>query len=104
MYIPLELNTPFLLGGFLSYLVKKSTKDADLSQKRQARGTLIASGFIAGGAIIGIVAALLKYVNLEEAIRINLAQKPIGEWLALVMFILISIYVYVDSRRASRED
>ncbi len=103
MYIPLELNTPILWGGLISHLVKKSTSDKELSQKRHAKGTLIASGFIAGGALMGIVSALFKYINFEDKIKINLAGKPAGEWLALGMFILLSIYVFLDSKNVKKE-
>jgi len=103
MYIPLELNTPIMLGGFVAYLVKKSTDNKELAAKRHSKGTLIASGFIAGGALIGIVSALLKYVNLEDSIKTGIANKPIGEWLSLVMFILLSVYVYWDSKKVKEE-
>ncbi len=60
MYLPLHLTTPLVVGGFIAHLVKGSTKDKELAEKRHNRGTLICSGFIAGGALIGIILAILK--------------------------------------------
>lgn len=109
MYIPLALNTPILAGGIISHLVIKSTKREALSAKRRERGTLIASGFIAGGAIMGVVSAFLKYIKFD---KLAVAQPVItGEWaesdggqlLALGMFLVISFYLYWDAKRAKAE-
>jgi putative OPT family oligopeptide transporter len=104
MYIPLELNTPLVIGGFIAYLVNRSSRDKELAGKRYDRGILTASGFIAGGAIIGVISAIMKYLNVERFVRLDWSDSPKGEPIALVMFILISIYLYVDSRRATKED
>jgi len=104
MYIPLELNTPLVIGGLIAYMVSRSSQDKELSTKRYDKGILIASGFIAGGAIIGVVSAILKYFNFERFIRLGWADKPIGETIALVMFIALSLYLYFDSRSARKED
>jgi putative OPT family oligopeptide transporter len=104
MYIPLELNTPLVIGGLIAHLVARSSRDKDLSNKRYEKGILIASGFIAGGAIIGVVSAVLKYFDLERFIHLGWADKPQGEPIALVMFIVLSLYLYFDSRRARKED
>jgi putative OPT family oligopeptide transporter len=103
IYLPLQLNTPMLLGGTISLLVQRSTKDRDLSTKRQNRGILIASGFIAGGAIMGVVSTLIKFANqyvpIEDAMHMSLGDKPAGEWLSLFMLIGLCVYLYVDSKR-----
>ena len=70
MFIPLSLNTPLLVGGAISWLVsRKREKDGEkaeeLAQARNEKGTLIASGFIAGGALMGVVSALIKFVGVE---------------------------------------
>ncbi len=104
MYIPLELNTPLVVGGFIAYLVNRSSRDKELAVKRYDRGILTASGFIAGGAIIGVVSAIMKYLNVERFVRLGWSDTPKGEPIALAMFILIAIYLYVDSRRAKKED
>jgi putative OPT family oligopeptide transporter len=105
LYLPLELNTPLLVGGIVAHLVAKSTADAAKSKKRKERGTLIASGFIAGGAIMGVVSAFFKFVHLEEVSFI----KPIilsqwadthgAELLALALFTGLALYLYYDAKR-----
>ena len=104
MYIPLELNTPLVIGGLIAYLIKRSSQDKELATKRYDKGILIASGFIAGGAIIGVVSALLKYFNLEHFIRLGWADTSKGEPLALLMFVALSLYLYFDSRKVKKED
>ncbi|MEI6613472.1 MAG: oligopeptide transporter, OPT family [Chrysiogenales bacterium] len=105
MYIPLELNTPLVIGGLIAHLVNRSSRDKVLATKRYDKGILIASGFIAGGAIIGVVSALLKYFDLEQFIHIkNWAATINGERLALLMFVALSLYLYFDSRSAKKED
>lgn len=105
MYIPLELNTPLVIGGLIAHLVNRSSRNKELATKRYDKGILIASGFIAGGAIIGVVSALLKYFELEQFIHIqNWAATINGERLALLMFVALSLYLYFDSRSAKKED
>ena len=64
MYLPIQLNTAVLLGGFIAFLVGKSAKDAKVAKERGERGVLVASGYIAGGSIAGVVAAVLAAVGL----------------------------------------
>jgi putative OPT family oligopeptide transporter len=105
MYIPLELNTPLVIGGLIAHMISRSSKDKDLATKRYDKGILISSGFIAGGAIIGVVAALLKYFELERFIHIkNWADTINGERMALLMFVALSLYLYFDSRSARKDD
>jgi putative OPT family oligopeptide transporter len=60
MYLPIELNTPMLIGAIVSTFVRRSSKDAKLGERRNARGTLISSGLIAGGALMGVVGAFIQ--------------------------------------------
>ncbi len=62
MYLPLELNTPILIGGLVAHFSAKA-KTEEVAGKRKERGTLIASGFVAGGAIMGVVSALILFVG-----------------------------------------
>jgi putative OPT family oligopeptide transporter len=81
MYLPLHLTTPLVIGGFISHLVKKSTKDKELAERRHNRGTLICSGFIAGGALIGILLAVLKMLNLDHWISWGVPMiLEVGKW------------------------
>jgi putative OPT family oligopeptide transporter len=102
MFIPLELNTPILIGGIISHIVSTRSKDEKVNNARRERGTLIASGFIAGGALMGVFAAVLRFSGINY---INEAwfESHSAEILALVMFILIAAYMIWDSMRAKAE-
>lgn len=86
MFIPLELNLPLLVGGLVSWYVKNRTNDEKLRNAYNERGTLIASGFIAGGALMGVVSAALRFGG------INLV---LDSWLANTMSELVSLAAYV---------
>ncbi len=115
MYLPIYLNAPILAGGLISHFVKKSAgKDEKLKKARNERGTLIASGFIAGGAIMGVVAAVIIYIGQNVIVEGWTIMKTIGTehwsesdpgaWLSFGMVILLMIYMYWDSKRAKAED
>ncbi|WP_294788032.1 OPT family oligopeptide transporter [Prevotella sp.] len=65
MFIPLELNTPLLVGGIISWYVSTRSKNAEVNRERNEKGNLLASGFIAGGALMGVVSALLRFCNVH---------------------------------------
>ena len=65
MFIPIDLNLPLLLGGAISWFVSTRSKDKALNAARQEKGTLIASGFIAGGALMGVLSAILKFAQVD---------------------------------------
>jgi putative OPT family oligopeptide transporter len=91
MFIPLELNTPLLIGGLLSWYVKTGSKNVALRQARNERGTLIASGFIAGGALFGVLSALLKYLGFSH-VNSSWATSYQAEILGLAMYIALAAY------------
>ncbi|MBE2278890.1 MAG: oligopeptide transporter, OPT family [Ignavibacteriaceae bacterium] len=103
MYIPLELNTPILVGGIIAHIVSTRSKDEKVNTARLSRGTLIASGFIAGGALMGVFSAVLRYFDLNW---VNEAwfESHSAEILALFMFAGICGYMIWDSLRAKPED
>ena len=103
MFIPLQLNVPLLVGGLISWFVASRSKDEALNKARRERGTLIASGFIAGGALMGVVSAVLKYVGLDMFAKVWNASKG-AEALAIVMYAVIIIYFIWDSKRAKAEE
>jgi putative OPT family oligopeptide transporter len=103
MYIPQELNTPLLFGGIVAWYVTSRTKNEKLNNARFQRGTLIASGFIAGGSLFGVVNALLKFAGYDW-FNAHWAESTGGELLGLVMFILLFGYTVWDSLRATEED
>ncbi len=103
MFIPQMLNTPLLVGGFLAYLVGRSSKDKELIAARHQRATLIASGFIAGAALLGVFGALLKFMKLDFSFDIW-ANYPMGaQWLAIVMFLALLGYAAWEAMRAKKE-
>ncbi len=104
MYLPIELNMPLFLGGLLSHWVnrpKPGTSEAD-AKARENRGVLIASGLMAGGAIMGVVASFIKLKWTEGFPILTQAQAEgaPGEWIGLIALIALCTYVVVYSRRA----
>ena len=98
MFIPLDLNTPLLIGGLVSWYVSTRSKDEKVNKMRRERGTLIASGFIAGGALMGVISAVLKYAGADWY-----ATWSGAEWPAVVMYVVIIGYFIWDSLRAKEE-
>jgi putative OPT family oligopeptide transporter len=109
MYLPLDLNTPLLVGGAVAHFVAKSAKgDEKLAEARNGRGTLIASGFIAGGAIMGVAGALLKWLQQQTgmSLGVNLFNNSEGtpaELIAIVLYLAIAGYMFWDARRGQVE-
>lgn len=115
MYLPMELNSPLVLGAAISWALQKSSKDEKLAKARQEKGTLIASGFIAGGALVGVLAALLRFIEDSKGIVIvpDLTKTAFmglgpwltiwGNWLGLAVFIALGLGVYWDSHREKAE-
>lgn len=101
MFIPLELNLPILVGGAINWFVTTRTKDEAINNTRGERGTLIASGFIAGGALMGVVAAALKFGGIEFNYE-EWWQNPLSELLSLGMYCVIIIYMIKAAMKAKR--
>ncbi len=91
MFIPLDLNIPLLVGGAINWYVTTRSKDKTVNEKRGEKGTLIASGFIAGGALMGVVSALLRFGGFNPVSDEWLAN-PLSEFCALVAYILLMCY------------
>ena len=103
MYIPLELNTPLLVGGLIAYFVSSRSKDEKVNKARGERGTLIASGFIAGGALMGVVSAFLRKFNVNIAVSADWTNSHSGELLGLIMFAVLCTYMIWDALRGKAE-
>ncbi len=99
MFLPLHLNTPMLVGGIVSWFVGRSSKDKDICKARQDRGTLIASGLIAGGALFGVFAAITIMYGKEVPAN---DSEFVPQILGLVAYAAIIAYLYVDSCRAKK--
>jgi putative OPT family oligopeptide transporter len=102
MYIPQELNTPLLFGGLVAWYVTSRSKEERINNARFSRGTLIASGFIAGGSLFGVLSAFLKFGGMDWY-NASLAESGTGEIIGLVMFISLIAYSVWDSLRAKPE-
>ena len=91
MFIPMELNIPLLVGGAINWYVTTRSKNADVNKERGEKGNLIASGFIAGGALMGVVSALLRFGGVVFDYEAWWAS-PLSEITSLVAYILLIIY------------
>ena len=91
MFIPMELNVPLVIGGAISWYVTTRTKDETVNKARGEKGNLIASGFIAGGALMGVVSALLRFGGISFDYAAWWAN-PLSELCSLVAYILLIIY------------
>lgn len=102
MFIPMQLNLPLLVGGAVNWFVTTRSKDEELNKARGEKGTLIASGFIAGGALMGVVSALLKFSGVEFDYT-DWWNNHLSEVLSLVAYIALIIY-FVFATRVSKKD
>ena len=102
MFIPLGLNTPLLIGGLISWFVSTRSKDAAVNKARNNRGTLIASGFIAGGALMGVISVILKNAGADWELA-GWAGSNGAQWLAVGVYICLIAYFVWDSKRAKPE-
>lgn len=108
MFIPLPLNTPLVVGGLLNHWINKSSKDKALNNARHQRAILIASGFIAGAALFGVIGALIIFLTgNSEALNLKLWDDPEaagGQIIALFAFLGLIAYFVWESMRAKREE
>ena len=91
MFIPLELNTPLLVGGAINWFVTSRSKNVETNKARGEKGTLIASGFIAGGALMGVVSALLRFCGVQFDYT-SWWSNPWSEVVSLVAYALLIVY------------
>ena len=104
MFIPIDLNLPLLLGGAISWYVSTRSQDAAVNTARQEKGTLIASGFIAGGALMGVVSAILKFAQVDWFMNAWNTVAPGhvasgAEAIAIIPLIGICAYMIVSAKR-----
>ena len=100
MFIPLQLNTPLVIGGLVSWFVGSRSKDSALNKARLDKGTLLASGFIAGGALMGVVSAAIRYIGFEYSCEWS---DVIKQSLGLVMYLAIIAYLTISSMHAKKQ-
>jgi hypothetical protein len=108
MYLPMEVNMPLLLGAIVAWFVKRRAADKAVERARGNRGTLIASGFIAGGALAGVLDAVVKVIREaihrpEGAPNAAYLDKA-GNWIGLVVFLGLAVFLAMWARRAKPEE
>ncbi|MBR5086633.1 MAG: oligopeptide transporter, OPT family [Muribaculaceae bacterium] len=100
MFIPFQLNTPLLIGGIISWFVSTRSKDERINKARMDKGTLIASGFIAGGALMGVVSAAMKFGGFKYESPLS---DGVSSSLGLIMYIALIVYFTISCLRAKKE-
>ncbi|MCH5318995.1 MAG: oligopeptide transporter, OPT family [Paramuribaculum sp.] len=100
MFIPMELNTPLLVGGAIAWFVTSRSSDNNVNDARRDRGTLIASGLIAGGALFGVFAALTRFAGFEYE---NTMSTSLNQILGIVVYALLIIYLVWSSLSAKSD-
>jgi putative OPT family oligopeptide transporter len=97
MFLPLDLNIPLLAGGLIAWFISNRSKDAEINKARKEKGTLLASGLMAGGAIMGVVSAIMKYAGFEFSVG-TWDKSPVFNILTIVMYIGLCTYLVLHSR------
>ncbi len=97
MYLPIELNSPILLGACVGWLINHSTKDEKTNKARGDKAILIASGFIAGGALAGVLDALSKTLGFAPELGLS---EGLMNWTGLFVFLALAAFLYWDSCKA----
>lgn len=92
MFIPLQLNLPLIVGGAVNWYVNSRSKDDEINRMRNEKGTLLASGFIAGGALMGVVSAGLQFGGISLTIP-GWAETSAAQWLSLGMYLVLIGYL-----------
>ena len=102
MFIPLELNLPLLVGGAINWYVTTRSKDEKINNERGEKGTLLASGFIAGGALMGVVSAAMRFGGINLVNEGWLAN-PMSEVISLVVYALLIVYLIKASMNIQKK-
>ena len=100
MFIPMELNAPLLVGGLISWFVSTRSKDSEVNKARHDRGTLLASGFIAGGALMGVVSAGMRFGGFEYSCSFDESTLQVA---GIAMYALLIAYLIWDCMRGSKK-
>ena len=101
MFIPLQLNTPLLIGGIVSWFVGTRSKNEQVNKERNERGTLLASGFIAGGALMGVVSAALLFFGVKFETSLSETTQNV---LGVVMYLAIIAFLATSAIKAAKDN
>ena len=101
MFIPIDLNLPLVVGGAIAWYVGSRSKDEKVNAARSEKGTLIASGFIAGGALMGVVSAILRFANVD--LFLTGWNARYGEAVAIVPYLALIAYTLYASMKIDKK-
>ncbi len=101
MFIPIDLNLPLVVGGAIAWYVGSRSKDGIVNAARSEKGTLIASGFIAGGALMGVVSAILRFANVD--LFLTGWNARYGEAVAIVPYLALIAYTLYASMKIDKK-
>ena len=101
MFIPIDLNLPLVVGGAIAWYVGSRSKDGKVNAARSEKGTLIASGFIAGGALMGVVSAILRFANVD--LFLTGWNARYGEAVAIVPYLALIAYTLYASMKIDKK-
>lgn len=102
MFIPLQLNVPLVVGGAINWYVTSRSKDSKLNAARGEKGTLLASGFIAGGALMGVVSAAMRFGGIDW-VDAQWQSSDLSQWLSLAAYALLIAYLVKASMNIKNE-
>ena len=100
MFIPMSLNAPLLVGGAINWFVSSRSKNKDVNEARRDRGTLLASGFIAGGALMGVVSAGMRFAGFEYTSPLS---EDMMNGIAVVVYAALCIYLITACIKSKRD-
>ncbi len=103
MFIPLQLNIPLLVGGAIAWYVGSRSKDAEINKLRKDKGTLLASGLLAGAAIFGVISAILASTGTDLSMPAAYVESPWAGIAAIVMYVALCAYLILHSMSAKKE-
>ena len=101
MFIPIDLNLPLVVGGAIAWYVGSRSQDGKVNAARSEKGTLIASGFIAGGALMGVVSAILRFANVD--LFLTGWNARYGEAVAIVPYLALIAYTLYASMKIDKK-
>jgi uncharacterized oligopeptide transporter (OPT) family protein len=102
MFIPLALNIPLLIGGAIAWLVGSRSKEEEVNKERKNKGTLLASGLLAGAAIMGVISAILKFAGVNLATTQAYQNSPWFSIIAIVMYVALCAYLILHTLKKER--
>ena len=102
MFSPIDRNLPRIIGGAINWYVGSRSKDEKVNTARVEKGNLLASGFIAGGALMGVISAILRFVGFDWVNEEWLAKDG-SQWLGLRMYALLLIYFTISTLKTDKK-